>query len=269
VDEMADLLGYIAKAYVRGTKNEEGPTSAVTVKTPTEPKSVRISIYCAGTDTTKIPKDEALFKVEAEREVTWGLADIARPCRTIDSFYEVLEKDIYNSGNKIAYLSIYSHVTQFSLILDNGSPRYEAFTKKDSVPDPRYNTQYFEDFINAIKGNLLANALVVFAGCNAGDTYGGEVKNIAGYFTKQTGIASIGANGKTDVKNRDTRNIRTVSNQWRDNKLEHCEFLLFYKDVYAYMQQRHLGKELNQKTIENAINYINYLEMFKKFKNTP
>jgi hypothetical protein len=227
--------------------------------------TAKISIYCAGTDETKTARDEEIFCHEASREVSWGLAYVARSGRTVRKFYDIL-KEVADFGEKIEYLSIYSHSGAAHLFLDNGEPttsgprHYEVITKiPDRVRDqhPKASIEKFDDFIKEHKDVFLPNALIVFAGCNSGYIDGTDIyNNIAGYFTNKTGIASIGADDRTYTPEKEA--IRKVDNHYKEDGKKHIgKYILFYKDGDESTQQESLGKILDRGLIETAIKKIN------------
>jgi RHS repeat-associated protein len=208
----------------------------------------KISIYCAGTNSTRTSKDEGQFRYEANREVTWGLTTNSYSGRTTTSFLQTL-RDVTAAEGEIEYLSIYSHSGSQYLFLDNGQYGKEAITNKSL--NPSWNKLGLTDLINDADINFSSNALVVFAGCYAGKTENSDGQNIysiAKDFTAQSGVASIGATNSTYPSSKDK--IRTV---------DRGQYALFYKDTDGNVQQMLLGNKLNKETIQKAKDFIDNL----------
>ena len=140
------------------------------------------------------------FKREAERDAMWQGASQAYSALTGGQLVQSLE-DLTKAEGSIQYLSIYSHATPHNLLVDNGqfSRQSVGYTSPSNVKmDPYENTSLYDIFKNEnIK--FEPNALVVFAGCNAGLQFNPEIAGnsiayeVADYFN----VAAIGAVGYT------------------------------------------------------------------------
>jgi RHS repeat-associated protein len=208
----------------------------------------KISIYCAGINSTRTSRDEGQFKSEAKREVTWGTATNFYSGRTTATFLQTL-RDVTASEGEIEYLSIYAHSGSMYLFLDNGQYGKEAISNKSL--NSTWNKLGLTDLINDADIQFSSNALVVFAGCYAGKTVnseGNSIYSIAKDFTEQSGVASIGATNSTYPSSKG--NVRTV---------DRGQYTLFYKDVNGDVQQMPLGNKLNKETIQKAKDFIDTL----------
>ena len=166
----------------------------------------KISIYGAG----KENGDEAQFKRESAQNVEDKIVTSSEPVFTTVDFLRVLEEQTKAEGS-IGLLIVNSHSQYNGVIFDNGGYSREALTDKGS-----YKNYSGSITINDIKTNnkiiFEEDALVVFAGCNTASPYKNEnpslgikprtdpVTPFAETFTKETGFASIGADGFTSPR---------------------------------------------------------------------
>ncbi|MGP8214004.1 MAG: hypothetical protein ACLQQ4_00430 [Bacteroidia bacterium] len=176
-----------------------------------------------------------------------GHANKSYAAHTGEAFVKILEDATAKEGS-IEYLSIYSHSSNVSLILDLGQYGKQELGYNQWNSSWTY-TSMTDKIVNNPKIKFAPNALVVFAGCNSGiqktDAKGQEYFNLAMEFTKQTGVASIGASGATSPQGKD--HIRTADQQ----------YYLFVKDDQGQIWTFPLGKKLTKEAIATAKAYAN------------
>jgi hypothetical protein len=171
-------------------------------------------------------------------------------------FIQTLEKYTSEEG-AIQYLFIASHASNHGLILDNGQYGLDYLGTKPTVNNSQGNSfnvkNFYSDFAENKNIKFTKDALVVFAGCNAGSTLFGKEKNVAAQFTLITGVATIGADGYTMPVN-------------GTNRVADRNYNLFYMDENNKLQTLNLGKTLDAKAIKTAQDKIAEIQKLKEIK---
>jgi hypothetical protein len=224
-----------------------------------------IAVYGAGKKeykkedgTVKVEYHKALFKMEAERDVKWKNANIVYSAITGAKLIEALENETKKECS-IGYLSIFSHSSSINIILDNGELGKEALGIKQWKG-------YTMSKLSAVFDNSAItfdkNALVVFAGCNAGritasDGTKDKIYSIAEAIAQTYGIATIGAEGYTSP---------TSDGQGRQS--DYGYFLYLSNGQNVTPTRIGLGKILNENTVKKAQQYILLRSAVNAIQNT-
>jgi hypothetical protein len=224
-----------------------------------------IAVYGAGKKeykkedgTVKVEYHKSLFKMEAERDVKWKNANIVYSAITGAKLIEALENETKKECS-IGYLSIFSHSSSINIILDNGELGKEALGIQQWKG-------YTLSKLSAVFDNSAItfdkNALVVFAGCNAGritasDGTKDKIYSIAEAIAKTYGIATIGAEGYTSP---------TSDGQGRQS--DYGYFLYLSNGQNVTPTRIGLGKILNENTVKKAQQYILLRSAVNAIQNT-
>ena len=199
----------------------------------------KLAIYGAGVDKSHTENHQALFKIEAEKDVTWKNADHAISCMTGKRLVAELEGATKDKGS-INYLSIFSHCTNTHILLDNGQ------FGNHNVGNKYWSSKWTmvelgDEIFNNSKIKFDPDALIVIGGCNAGgnNTTNEFEFSIAEYITDEFDVATIGAVGYTAP---DANGVRKAD----------ISYYLNYKDENGDLRKLDLGKELTVATIEKA-----------------
>jgi RHS repeat-associated protein len=203
---------------------------------------------------------ENQFKLESDKQVKVKNASKSLAVHDAGLLIDLLEQETLDEGS-IQYLFIASHSANHGLLLDNGQYGLNYVGYKTSLQNSLGKEYEIESFKESIINNqsivFTKDALVVFAGCNAGKTHnlkGEYIGSIAEQFTKGTGVASIGADGYTMPI--ESTNRKADSN-----------FYLFYKNEKDEFKKMSLGKVLNDEAIKKAQVKINEINDKKNVQN--
>ena len=217
-------------------------------------EEAKIAIYGAGIKTDEegkiIEKHHSYqFKSEAKEQKEQENADTVEAVFTGSALKEILQTATQEKGT-IEYLFIASHASSSFIIMDNGENgreivgRYEYAKKWTRFT----NTEFSEIFENE-NITFSDDALIVIAGCRAGNTFnsdGQKIYSIAEDIATQTGVATIGTVGSTTP----TKLGRKAD----------VEYKLFYKNENGNMQEQSLGKTLNKEAINKAKGIISNVQ---------
>lgn len=207
----------------------------------------KVSIYGAGIKRDKngriIEKHEAQFKSESNKDVALENANAAYAVHNKTALLNTLSELSAKEGG-VSYLSIYSHASNSSIILDNGQYKKRSFISIAKQANDVEVTNLKEIFANN-DIDFCPEALVVIGGCNAAlqKINGEETGNIASYITQLYGIATIGADGYTTPTSTDRKADRN--------------YYLYYKDENDALQKINIGKSLSDDAIKNAQKIVN------------
>jgi RHS repeat-associated protein len=207
----------------------------------------RIAIFGAGKSLNSkgiYVKDEAQFKIEANKDVDLNNANSSYAVHNKATLIKTLT-DVSTSDGGIEYLSIFSHSSNVSIILDNGQYSRSFLTIAENQPKDVEKTTLEEIFENS-EIKFLPNALIVMAGCNSAyqkQINGSPVVNMALVITYYYGIATIGADGNT---------MPTKGGRKADKT-----YYLYFKDENDIIQKLDLGKQLTDEAIKKAQVIVN------------
>ena len=200
---------------------------------------------------------ENQFKIESNKQVSIGNATQSLAIHDGSVLVNQLEQSTKDEG-AIQYLFVASHASNHGLILDNGQYglSYVGYIKSyTNSLGKDYDILNLSFAINKNPNIKFTNdALVVFAGCNAGRSYkktGEFIGSIAQTFTSETGVAAIGADGYTMP-------VEGI------NRKADKDYILYYKDENDDLQNMSLGKILNEESINKSKEKINEINKIKE-----
>ncbi len=138
----------------------------------------KIAVYGAGVHRNATgaitERHESQFKTESDRDVSRKNATISVACHTGVDLVRIMEENTTKEGS-IEYLSIASHAGPMGIILDNGQYGLQVVGHKETnlwtnSLGAAYTSIDIDDITKNVNIKFANNALVVFAGCNAGRT---------------------------------------------------------------------------------------------------
>jgi len=221
----------------------------------------KIAIYGAGikrdANLNIIERHESQFKSEADKDVKQKNSTIALAIHTGANLIKTLKEYTKKEGS-LEYVYLTSHASSMGLILDNGQYGREVVGHPNTSKWQGYTSNDIENISKNADIKFAANALVVFAGCNAGKTLsddGVAIYSVAKTLTEKSSVATIGAVGYTSPSGKNGTRKADYTYQ------------LFYKDENGILQQQSLGKELNQEALDKAKKIVNDIADKVKQKN--
>ena len=211
----------------------------------------KISVYGTG----EKRGDESQFKFEANYDKEKGSSDSAHKITTGDQFINLLKNKTSQEG-EIERISIYSHSTPHAIYLDDNQEDYGGILRSKYKGLGNYYENYknttsipeISELINKGEIRFTDDALVIFAGCNAGsyNDSEGEIEGrpFAEDFTMTTGIRSIAAIGASQPENKGSASRKATTGFYLFERIDN-------EDGEKSIKKTFLGKSIEPSDYRN------------------